>query len=814
MQTPPPKPSPLARLVRSLGRLYRVGLPQLDGALTVRGLKAPVEVRRDRYSVPHIRARSVEDLLFAEGWVHASDRLWQMELHRRVGQGRLSELIGEIGVSTDELVRTIGFHRAARRDAQTIDPETRALFDAYVAGINAFLEQNRFSPPIEHLLLGVRPEPWRIEDSLVWAKVMAFGLALNWTSELVVASLVSKLGPERARELFPEYPGDHPTIVPDTGPAGFPAETAVKILDELKRSARDLPLPTIAGMSNNWVVAGKRSETGHPLLANDPHLALQLPSIWYETHLDAPGYHATGVSLAGLPGILIGHNEHIAWGITAALIDTQDLFLEQFHPERLHQYKVGDEWKTATVYKEEIRVKGEARPRVLSVVETHHGPILSASGPIAEREAAPKFALRWTGLSEVFASRALLGLNRAKDWQEFNAALDDWTDPALNFVYADRDHIGYRMAGRIPRRKHGVGAVPVPGWDPDYDWQGFVPNDEMPRSFDPERGYLASANNQIVGQTWPHLVSVHSMNGARAARIEQLLEARPKHSLQSLNAMQIDQFSSAALRWRDLLNRERGALLAHPSLTLVEPIATALLDELSDWNGVLDAESRPAAVYELVQYFAQRRLFLPHLGALTDHYLGVGFHPLLAPVVLPNFDHTQWVALRFFEENRQDWLRDSANQPTSRAALLASSLADAISYLRQTFGEDRSRWVWGEVHPAEFAHPLGSKKPLDAIFNRGPYRFGGDVNTVWQASFVPKLPFTCAGGFTASWRQVIDPSNWDASLGMGTSGQSGHPASPHYDDQIEAWRRGELHPMPFSDAASERLTVHRLVLQP
>lgn len=786
----------------------------LDGTLTVAGLQSPVEVRRDRFAVPHIRARSTSDLLFAQGWVHASDRLWQMELHRRVGHGRLSEVIGELGVSTDELVRTIGFSRAARRDAQTLTGETRALFERYVAGINAYLEQNRFTPPLEHLLLGIRPEPWRIEDSLVWGKVLGFGLALNWTSELLVSCLVAKLGVEKARELFPEYPIEHPTIVPGTGKPVFAQDTAVKILDELKRSARDLPLPAIAGMSNNWVVAGKRTESGRPLLANDPHLALQLPSIWYESHLEAPDFHVTGVSLAGIPGVLIGHNQDIAWGITAALIDTQDLFMEQFHPERLHQYKVGDEWKTATVIKEEIRVKGEPRPRICTVVETHHGPILNTTGPIADDDNAPKFALRWTGLTESFASTALFGLNRARNWDEFNAALDEWTDPALNFVYADREHIGYRMAGRIPVRKAGVGAVPVPGWTGEYDWQGFVPTAEMPRSFDPERGYLASANNQIVGADFPHFVSVHSMNGARAARIEQLLESRPKHTVESLAALQLDQFSAPALRWRDLLLRERAAVLAHPSLALVQRLCVQALDELAAWDGVLDKDSRPAAVYELFQHFALRRLFSPHLGALTDHYLGVGFHPMLAPVVLPHFDHTPFVGLHFLEKSRAEWICDSAGNPIARSALLAQSLADALSYLRQTLGEDTAKWAWGEVHPAEFHHPLGSQAPLDAIFNRGPYRYGGDVNTVWQASFVPKLPFVCAGGFTASWRQILDTSDWDRSRGMGTSGQSGHPASPHYDDQINAWLDGELHPMPFTDEASKRVTVYRLNLHP
>jgi penicillin amidase len=781
--------------------LYRRPLPRLDGRIVARGLGAPVEVVRDRWGVPHLYAQTSADLFFAQGYVHAQDRLWQMELNRRVGWGRLSEAFGAVAYETDRLLRVLGFGRAARAAWDATDADTRATLEAYARGVNAFIDDNRGRWGLEFTLLGLTPERWTPADSIVWTKMMAWGLSTNWDTELLNAAFIGRVGVEKAAQLHGDYPTGNPIVVP--GSTLFPV--VERVLGDLHAAKAWLPITAPVGMSNNWVVDGTKSVTGRPLLSNDPHLSLQMPSIWYENHLSSREEHVTGVSLPGVPGVIIGHNEHLAWGLTAGLPDTQDLYIEKFDSKNPLKYEFRGQLEDATVVREEIRVKGQAA-RTIEVVITRHGPIIDAL-PLT---GGAKLALRWTGHDVGQAARGILSMSRACTVDEFVAALADWDGPSMNVVYAHTDGtIGYHFTGKIPIRQKGFGVTPVPGWTGEHEWIGFIPHAELPQSRNPETHYLASANNLVTGKEYPHFLGAQQSNGFRARRITELLTAKEKLSAEDYARMHVDQYCAPAKPFCELMVALTDEILAAPELAEVRAIASAALAELKRWDHVLGADSVPGAIYHLTQHFAMRRVFEPWLGDLTEAFCGVGHHPVIAPVAVGFLDRSFLFLQKILVENDADWLKQQ-----SRAKVLAAALADAIRWLRQAVGPELRDWKWGAVHPARFNHPLGAKKPLDRLFNRGPYPYGGDINTVWQASFVPKLPYEPAGGFTASWRQIMDLSDWDASRAVHTTGQSGHPASPHYDDMIPMWLKGEYHPLLWKRERVEAHAAHRLTLVP
>ncbi|MBI5880154.1 MAG: penicillin acylase family protein [Chloroflexi bacterium] len=777
----------------------RRSLPQVNGNIKLAGLAAPVEIIRDRWGVPHIYAQSLADAVYAQGFAHAQDRLWQLELNRRIGHGRLAELFGEIAYGTDHFIRTVGFSRAAQNDLAQLDDESRRLLDAYTRGVNAGMAQARAKLPLEFTLLRHTPEPWTPLDSVVYTKVMAWALSCNWDMEILNAAMIGKLGPQRAARLVGDYHADNPIIVPEQTYAAL----ARDVIAHFEEAHHHLPLGGLDGMSNNWVVDGAKSATGKPLLANDPHLALQMPSIWYEVHLSTPETEVTGVSFPGTPFVVIGHNREIAWGFTNGFPDVQDIYIEKFNPANPAEYEFKGQWEPATIIKEEIRVKGEAAPRVVEIVQTRHGPIINHLTPLTAGRDNFALAFRWTAHEPANILRAIAGMNRATDWPGFCEAIRDWSVPAQNMVYADRaGNIGYYMPGKVPIRARGIGASPVPGWTGEYEWTGWIPHEEMPHAFNPAQHYIATANNQVVGQEYPHFLTTAYMNGFRARRIVDQLTAQDKLSADDFARIQVDLYCEPARVFCGLL---RG-------LELADADQRAALERLAGWDYFATKDSVPAALFELAQHFAMKRVFGPWLCELTDYYLGVGFHPLLA-TFSPYHDRSLVTLQRILVDNEIDWFEDAAEQPLSREQILSAAIADAVAYLKKAVGPDMSRWTWGRIHQAAFNHTLGAQKPLDRIFNRGPYPYGGDTNTVWQAAFVPQLPIAPGGG-SASWRQIIDVSDWDASRAVHTTGQSGHPASKHYDDMIPMWLNGDYHPMLW---ARERVEAHaesRLTLTP
>jgi penicillin amidase len=810
--------------------LMRRSLPVVDGVLKAVGLGAPVEVIRDRWGVPHIYAASLEDALFAQGYVHAQDRLWQMELNRRTGHGRLAELFGPVAASTDQFLRTIGLSRAAQNDWQALGDSERKSLQTYSRGVNAFLAANGARLPLEFTLLRTKPEPWTPLDSLVFGKVMAWSLSTDWDMELINAALIAKVGPEAAARLMGDYASINPIVLPGQSFAAL----VQPIIAQFKEAQALLPLGGMGGMSNNWVVDGTKSVTGKPLLANDPHLALQMPSIWYENHLvvtppagsDEKPFEATGVSFAGVPFVVIGHNREIAWGFTNAMPDVQDLYVEKFNPKNPAEYEYQGQWQRAQIFREQIQVKGEAVPRMVEVMQTRHGPVIT---PLLSQERVGTellpghyaLAFRWTAHAPGTLLRAVERMNMASNWDEFCEAVRDWDVPSQNMVYADRaGNIGYYMPGRVPLRAKGMGAVPAPGWSGEYEWAGWLPHEQLPHAFNPKEHFIATANNRVGGKEYPHFLTSATMNGNRAARIVELLNAKEQVSADDFAQMQVDLYCAPAKDFCHLLAAVRPT----------DGYTRDALSALAIWDYRLTKDSVAGAIYELTQFFAMRRVFGPWLGDLTGYYQGVGLHPLLAPFS-PYHDRSLMVLQKILVNNESDWFVEAANpndqgvaeprdgpemarapHPVTREDILAAALDDTIAYLRQAVGQDIRQWAWGRIHQAGFNHVLGAQKPLDRIFNRGPYPYGGDTNTVWQAAWVPKLPISPQGG-SASWRQIIDLSDWDASRVVHTTGQSGHPASKHYDDMIPLWLNGQYHPMLWARERVEANAEARLRLE-
>src|SRR5439155_2133652 len=497
-------------------------LPPRHETLDVPGLEERVEILFDRWGVAHVYARGEHDASFAHGYVHARDRLWQMELNRRIAKGELAEILGPGALPADRFLRRLGFRRAAEAATAALDPEDAAILEAYCAGVDAYAAGH--PPPVEFTLLRLRPAPWRPEDGLAFGQFMAFTQTWNWESELIRARLIARFGPERAAEM--EAGGVAAGVAGGGGRDPVPVGAAAEAF-------RPLAGLVGAGGSNNWVVSPRRSASGRALLANDPHLAPQVPGVWHAIHLAAGAEEVAGVGLPGIPGVIIGHNRWIAWGITSGITDTSDLFIERPHPSDAARFEFDGEWETARVIEEEIRVKGE--PTVVDeVVLTRHGPLLNGTLDIPA-EGAP-LALKAVALEAPPIQAAVRKLNQARDWDGFLAALGNWTHPCLNIVYADVDgNIGYKMAGLVPVRAGGDGYAPVPGWESGHEWTGYIPFEDMPQAFNPPEGTFATANTRPAAPS-PHFLTRDWIDDARWRRIVELLQARKMHDPEDLPA--------------------------------------------------------------------------------------------------------------------------------------------------------------------------------------------------------------------------------------------------------------------------------------
>jgi len=776
--------------------LVRRGWPEIDGRLAAPGLQAPVEIVRVEPGIPHIYARNAHDLFFAQGYVHAQDRLWQMEFNRIVGQGRLAALFGEGALEIDKVMHTFGLSQAAERDWQVLAPATRALLTAYADGVNAYVSTHRGRLPVEFTLLGVEPRPWTPVDSLTWGKLMALNLSLNHPFEILRTHLIAKLGEPAARRLMSPYPASAPVIVPPgvqayaAPPAGREPRTRLAALPGFGMISGAGP----AWGSNGWVVAGSRTASGRPLLANDTHLGLQLPSVWYQVGLHGGGYDEVGFSFPGMPFIVIGHNRRIAWGITNLCADVQDLYTEKLddpaHPRR---YQFQNAWRDLVLRREEIGVKGKPNV-ILEVRETLHGPILNDA--VAELKGSPPTAPRWPALGGTHLVDSLAALNLARDWPSFHQALATWDTPSVNFVYADVDgHIAYQSTGRVPMRAAGhQGLVPVPGWDGRSEWQGFIPYEEMPRLLDPTSGFIVTANNKVTGDDYPHFLAYDMADPYRAQRLNDLLAAGHGFTREGLRAIQAETLGLPAAAIRPYL-------LAVPPAGEREKKA---LDEVRRWDLRYEPGSAGASVYEVWYWYLLEDILNDDLGPdVFKEYRTVGLSQVPSIVDLlarpddPLFDDRRTPAV----ERRDDIVR--------------RSLTHAVAWLSKRYGDDPAGWTYGRVHSVTFVHaPLGQSgiAPLERLFNSATFPARGTAFTVDAAMPDFTAPFGVV--FGTSQRMIVDLSDLETSTWVNSTGQNGQLWNRHREDQIPKWEAVQGYPMRFGEAAVRAHPEGRLTLVP
>lgn len=816
-----------------LGWNVRRSYPQLDGRIAVAGLDAEVEVVRDAYGVPTIYADTSHDLYYAEGYVHAQDRFWEMDFRRHVTAGRLAEWFGASQVDTDSFVRTMGWRRVAEQELPLLAPETRRLLEAYADGVNAYLVDRvgaRLS--IEHWLFGVTgpdyvPEPWTPVDSLAWLKAMAWDLRSNLEEESERARLAAVLPFRRVEQLYPAYPYDRnqPIVTegsvraqawvpaPDTGPVQ-PTIATASWLPAL--AAVDSRLAAVAGVlgpagsdigSNSWVVSGSRTASGLPILANDPHLEPAMPSTWYQVNLRCRDvtplcpYDVGGFSFSGFPGVIIGHTASVAWGFTNLGPDVSDLYIERL---RAGEYETPDGWEPLTSRTETIRVAGE-EPVTITVRTGRHGPLISDPSPSYAEDAAAipglpaalggteySVALRWTALDPGRTADAVFGINQATNWDQFRVAARAFEVPAQNIVYADVEgNIGYQAPGRIPVRSGGDGRSPVPGWTGEFEWTGFVPFDALPYELNPESGYIVTANQPVVADDYPYLLSSDWAYGYRSQRIVDLLDAAGTVDVAATQAMQMD--------------------TTNPNAQFLVPLLPAMGGEefyaearrlLDGWDFTQPADSAPAA------YF----------NAFWRNLLEGTFQDEL-PV-----DDGPTGGDRWFEVVRQLW--DDPDDPwwddvttpevvETRNTIVAAALYDARDELTQLLAKEPTEWEWGRLHGLQLEHATFGASgigPIEMIFNRGPVRVGGG------SSIVSATSWDAAEGYEVtavpSMRMVVNLADLDGSSWVHLTGQSGHPYHGNYVDQVDLWRDGRQLGWAWTPAAVAAGAEHRLLLGP
>ena len=766
------------------------------------GLIDQVIIRRDERGIPYIQAKNDHDLYLAQGFVTAGDRLWQMDLLRRSERGELAEILSagpnNVVLDQDKQHRTLGFTEAAEAEFAQSSVQSRALLQAFADGVNAYIASldARTLPP-EFQILQYKPSPWTPVDSLLVIKVFAEALSSSWRLDVMREALAS-LPAEKRAMLLPEFsPLDVLVVGKDSRKVATSSDSAIPknfsvTQAELFELARGQELEsqslTRVGVyaeglaaSNNWVVNGKHSVTGKPLLANDPHLAPSAPSIWYMVHLSAPGVRVAGVTAPGLPGVVIGHNDQIAWGYTNVGPDVQDLYVEQFDPANPRRYKTPSGWSDATIRHEGIKVrKGFTESTTdtvpLDVTVTRHGPVVFEKN-------GKRYALKWTALDpELNNPDSTYSLNRARNWKEFNAALRSFTAPTQNIVYADVDgHIGYHAAGVVPIRKSGDGSVPYDGSTDEGEWTSFIPSDKLPIVYDPPSGIIVTANQRIVGTDYPYFLTHSWAQPYRARRIFDLLNQTPKLSANDFRRIQGDIYSIGNVLFAQQITKTMRAQVKPEEAQLA-----SALDAFQKWDGRMGADSRVAPILAQMRIAFRSRVLNAALG-----------EDLFKIYAWSNFDTT---LDRLITEQPKEWL---PKEFTSYADLLRACFEDAVKALTK-ISADESKWTWGEMAKVRFSHPLANAPLVGLQFTIAPI----PQNGAGGSAATPNV------GAAVSMRLIADPSDWDKTQHGITLGESGLPATAHWSDQLADWRAVTPREFPFTEAAIANATKTTTVLEP
>ncbi|HEX7721815.1 MAG TPA: penicillin acylase family protein [Pyrinomonadaceae bacterium] len=779
---------------------------QTPTTITIAGLHDRVTVRRDERGIPYIEAANNDDLYFAQGYITATDRLWQMDLLRRNVRGDLAEIFGEGALGEDKRHRTFGFAQVVDETAKHLPPNLNAAMTAYANGVNAFIDSlTDQTTPIEFRILQYKPRHWTPADSLAVGKLLSEYLSNSWQLDVMRGAMMS-LPKEKREALLPETSALDVIIVgsdqrasPGTQASGLPksATLDLALLQQLRASLESqresferlglnpANLETFQA-SNNWVVSGKHTASGKPLLANDPHIPSAAPGIWYQTELTGPGMHVAGVTFPGAPGIVAGHNDYIAWGETNLGPDVQDVYIEKFDKDNSNRYLTPTGLRDAEVRHEQINVrKNPIDPKsivtqTLDVTVTRHGPI------ILEKDGV-RYALRWPALDPATLEAAgIFDANRARNWKEFTEALSHYSGPTQNFVYADVDgHIGYYGAGRIPIRKNGDGSVPYDGSTDAGEWTSFIPFDKLPHSFDPPSGIIVTANQRVVGRDYQYFLSHNWAPPYRARRIFDLLSAHPKLTTDDFRKIQGDVYSIASVNFARAAARtlkavsEQGAVATGSNEQLAK-----LISDFESWDGMMSADSHTAVLVSQMR------------GAFRMRVLNAALGPDLAKTY--NWAQSEVLIDRIATEQPREWL---PKESVSYADLFRASYDDAKQTLTKSIGADESQWIWGKIAIARFPHPLAAAPLIGLQFTIAPFPqngSGGSVNV----------------GSSVSMRLIADPSDWDKTQNGIPLGESGTPNSPHWKDQLDDWRNVTPRALPFSKTAVDAATRETFSLVP
>ncbi len=785
-----------------LRHLVTKSFPQTEGEVVLRELEEPVHVFRDDYGVPHIIAKNEHDALVATGFIHAQDRMWQMDINRRAGEGRLSEVLGRGAIAFDKQLRTIGLKRIAERLEKSLQPDSREALQAYADGVNAYMETHRGKFPIEFDMLDYEPEAWTVQHSLLVARLMAWELCMGWWVDLTLGELMERFSLDKAMEIFPPYPKHAPRVIPwRSGPRKFALATR-----DFRSTERALRRFLNAGGSqvgsNAWVISGAKTVSGYPLLANDPHLGLPSPSKWYLLHLKGGELNVMGASLPGTPYIALGRNEHVAWGFTNLMVDDVDFYVEKVDSLHPDQYFYNGRWRNMEMILEHIPVRDSASVS-LTVRLTHHGPIVNdvhSSWFYQDSTTAATHApvsMRWTGFETTDELYAMSLLNRARSWKDVRKALGHFQVPGQNALFADREgNIGYQAAVKLPNRGKHNPTLPFPGWDDDFEWKGFVPFRQLPFVLNPSAGYVASANNKPVDDSYPHHISDLWESPSRIVRLVELLETGGPFSEQDVQRIQLDYVSAHARETVPYL------LSAYAGKTVQDSVLHTALSYLRNWNYNFRKEDVTTTIFNTFYVKLLWNTFRDEMGRDLFHdYIYLTNVPIRVMSELLKFEWSSW-----YDDVTTD-------EVEARDAILRKSFEDALEELQTTFGRELKTWRWGDVHQVTFRHILGTEKPLDRIFNVGPFPTGGAGTTLNSGEYNLNSPFRMIVG--PSFRHITDLSDSISSLMLITSGQSGQPLHSHYDDHAPLWLNGLYHRMIIDERTiREREDWSHLVLRP
>ncbi len=767
-------------------------LPEYEGSVKVDGISSKVEIYRDSLAIPYIKASSEEDAAFALGYAHAQERLFQMDIMRRAIEGRLSEVLGDKTVKFDKMFRTYGFYRNRFVYYNSLPDSTKDDLVAYSKGVNAFLKDNEGKLPIEFTLLNYKPEKWKPEESALISKLLAYQLNISWWTDIAFSRLVQKLGAEKVKMLLPDFPENSPTIIP---PHLKQLPLLSDALIQTDREFRELMgfKGTHIG-SNNWVVNGKMSKSGFPIIANDPHLAHQLPGLWYLAVIKSPTWEVAGVTLPGIPGVVIGKNNNISWVLTNVMADDSDYYIEELDSNRTH-YKLDGKWKPLKIFTDTIKVKGKP-DLIVTEYYTHRGPIINGIHLFTENSDSPPISMRWTGLDKTNEVAALININKARNWEEFKNGVKLFAVPGQNFVYADRlGNIGYICGVKLPIRRTNSPTLIFDGTTSKSDWIGFVPFDKLPQFYNPAKNFIATANNKVIKNYKYHISNVWEPS-SRIDRITELLTSKEKHSVNDFQKYQLDQVSPYA---RKLTPYILNAFSNADSLSENVKLSLALL---KNWDFNMSKESQTPAIYSVFYNRFLKNIFEDEMGKeLFKEY-----------IFMANVPYRK--VMELISDNHQVLFDDvNTRKIETRDDIIRKSFVEAVAELENRLGKNPQKWQWGKLHYILFKHSLhGASKLLDKIFDAGPFEIGGSGTTIFNTEYSFRKPYANILG--PSMRYIFDFSKPNLFYIVLPSGESGNFMNPHYKEMIPSWLNGKYYKVRTDFTLDSRSRNRLLTLKP